>query len=245
MESLWSQIRETCISLFTDAGFLQAVGGLLAVVVAGCVKKVRQYIIKRCKELTRTLTGGPDRFTSHTSDKYEHLREELAVLRAFLEAARVSIYQFHNGDRFTLSDPIFKMTCAHENVRHGIIPDSSFIKYILVSTVMNFIAPLIGKVCKEPGVSEFDTGDDSVRMLRYDISKMNYDAFRYHMDNLGTRTAYAVLLYSHDRKSPLGVLVIQYVHADEEESGEAIRHNIASIRSKVCQLEFLLDEGAI
>lgn len=245
MELLWEQLWKTCVSTFTDAGFLQVLFSTLTVLIAACTKRVRQYIIKKCKDLTRFITQGPDQFTGENSDRYDQLRTELAVLRTFLEAARISVYQFHNGDRFTLSDPIFKVTCSHENVRRGVVPDSGRIKYVLVSTIMSFIAPLMGKPIKTPGVSHFDTGDKGVEMCKYDIASMDYDAYHHHMENLGTKTVYAALLKAHDKKSPLGILVIQYIHSDESESDELIRKNITHIRQRICQIEYLLDEELI
>lgn len=246
MESFWETIGKNALAIFTDQTFMQVVGGLLVAYITYSIKCVRGYLYKVCKNIAKNMVLKPG-FNESCIATYTEINSDLAVLRTALSASRVSIYQFHNGDKFTLSSPIFKLTCSHENVSHGLVPDSKIMQYVLVSTILEFVAPLMESCAGHKGVSEVEFEDEckGFRMLKFRIAEMEYERFHHIMEQQGASSVYAAMLYAKDHKSPIGILCIQYTSPDDSVSDNLIVKNASYIADKVRKIEFCLDEDII
>lgn len=183
--------------------------------------------------------------------KYDAIGDDLFSLRFITDAARVSVYQFHNGDEFTLSNPIFKITCSHERVRNGLTFDSYIVKLMLVSNFMDLVGPLMDPSRNTAGVTVVEAcgkiSDGTscriigmpLRILKYQISDMPYSQFKYVMEHQGVTVMYATLLYAKNRNQPIGILGIQY--QDEDERDTLIKTNICDLCDITMRVQFLLD----
>jgi hypothetical protein len=77
--------------------------------------------------------------------------EALIELRMKVEADRVHIIQFHNGDKFIAGNPIWKMTCTHETCREGVSFEAKNIHAMPVSQLTCELSWLWDRVWNNAG----------------------------------------------------------------------------------------------
>lgn len=252
MDDLWTTVWRGLVNTFTDPSFLQIFGSVISLLVVTAVKRIREGLLHGCQRVI-TAFNPKHVLDEKTVQAYINIKEELGHLRDFAGAARVSVYQFHNGDNFTLSNPIFKLTCSHESVRKGLAFDSDVIKRILVSSFMDYVAPLMDPSHAIPGAAEIDgcpkMGDPKIckildtplHMVHYLIDDMPYSQFKYTMEQQGVISMYSIMLRSGKNKSPLGIINIQYQNEADHDS--FIKTNICDICDIATRIQYLLDEA--
>lgn len=205
--------------LSTIGGAFAAVGALINKGVMAIVKKIGKYI----KSIF--IRKGP--ICHPIDEEYSRggleLNRILEKLRLKLDCARVSIIQFHNGHKFSLSNPVFKLSATFEALSSGFVPTYNHVRELMVAPFINIVAPLIlsNNPVNVPGVYEIDKckkdsdfGSCQKSLLPLRILKINRDelafcSFRTLMETLGVEAAYAVLLTSPDG-GPIGLLLMQF-----------------------------------
>lgn len=250
MDDMWVSIWRGLKAVFSDPSFLQILTTVASLLVITFVKRVRDFIARMCQKLIKVLSDKHHLDAKHMK-QYDAIGDDLFSLRLFADAARVAVYQFHNGDEFTLSNPIFKVTCSHERVRNGLTFDADIIKFMLVSNFMDLVGPLMDPSRNTAGVTSIDACekvDDikacniiglPLRILKYQVKDMPYSQFKYVMESQGVTVLYATLLYSKDRNHPIGILGIQY--QDDAVHDSFIKDNICAICDITMRVQFLLD----
>ncbi len=208
---------------------------VIPIVIAGMFKRVREAAAASFHKLVKTLLNGSDH--SPNSDTLRNLMEvqsELAILREKTNATRVCIYQFHNGEEFSLANPIFKFSCTSESDKPGVRPDAKLVKNYLVASYVDLFAPLsddaklpewitevngCNAAKKTKGANTCTRLTHQFRILRYDIKNAPYGAFRFAMEEQGVEVLYVTLLYTVKHK-PIGVICFQYIDADDDKFNE-------------------------
>lgn len=239
------------LQLVKDPAVLNTIGGIIITVGAAANKGVINFVKKIWGWATKKFKK-PEGPVCHPVT-LEYSRGGLQVLtllenlRARLGCARVSILQFHNGHRFSLSDPVFKMSTTFEAIEKGFVPTSEYIRELLVANYINIVAPvlLIDNPVVVPGVFEVDRCVKDEKMAACQkaatplhIMKINRDelafcAFRTLMDNLGVEAAYTVLLTSPDN-GPIGILLIQFNKL------EGSKEQVQKATCEICSLKYTL-----
>lgn len=186
-----------------------------------------------------------------TMELYELINRELIALLTTNNAARVTIWQFHNGETFTLSNPAFKMRITHEQCAYGVAPDKSGDSDVMVSRMMELVGPMMGSATVVDGVTDVtpakdpeNYAEDSIlRTLRIDRDKLHYCTTKYFMNMNNIDHAFLILLTSITNK-PIGILTIQHMVSDDAVStkkrASMLLHSYASIRN----IQFALDNSA-
>ena len=96
--------------------------------------------------------------SKHESIPPEHSARERRIndlcveLRLRLNADRAYVIKFHNGEYFSPIDPMWKITCTHENCRPGIAYTIQEVRSIIVSSIIDVVDPLLGGT-RVPGTS--------------------------------------------------------------------------------------------
>lgn len=204
--------KESMWNTFTYSPLLDSLAAVAAVLIPLCFRSIRDYIINKCK----TFISKRKEYHAPGKDdlsRFYNIDNTLAVLRDNTHADRVSIYQFHNGEEFSVHNPIFKFTCSHVFLELGVSPDSNAVKRLLVSNYMDFIGPLVSDEFMRPGITRIKTDKSApitTRIIKYDLENMHFSATRYLFDSLGVDVLYAIPLKSR-KGNVIGLVCFQYL----------------------------------
>lgn len=210
------QLENGVVDMLTYSPLLDTVVTVLAIVIPLCFKKIRDKIISWGKDFAAKHKS---RHLPEPEDlaKYYSIDNMLAVMQDNTQTDRVSICQFHNGESFSVQNPIFKFTCSHEFLAPGVKPASDPVKRLIVSNYLDLIGPLYGDNYLGEGITKFvpssglSYSNGTVRIIRYETDKMKFSATRYLFESLGIDIMYSVPL--HDSKGRLiGAINFQYLN---------------------------------
>jgi len=107
--------------------------------------------------------------TPYTMIRDSAICTTLIEMRVVLNCDRVFIFRFHNGEEFSPSEDIWKMTCTHEIVRPGVTYESSKVHGLIFSKVSKLIAPVFTGQSTCSGVHK--VGKCSVCMQKDDCAR--------------------------------------------------------------------------
>lgn len=114
------------------------------------IKAFRRYLVSRIKRVfTRCGPLYPENIEVHY-----RIHESVILLREKLDASRVSVYQFHNGQEFSLSNPFWKITNTYESVKPGVSLEASRVDSLMVSLMLDFVNPFYARPGNNNGVIE-------------------------------------------------------------------------------------------
>lgn len=179
----------------------------------------------------------PHALTPEFTKDASRIQNLLEELQGIMECSRVSILQFHNGVRFSLSNPVFRFSTSFEAISAGFAPSSPKTRDMLVSLNMTLINPLMLTVpITIPGIKEeafckkntegCALAEVALRLVSYTRDDLKPGPVRLLMEELGMEKMYATLLSVPD-KGPIGILTLQY--HDMEGSDEIVAKNICEI----------------
>lgn len=165
--------------------------GLIAAIVA-LLKDFRKWMLAK-------LTG---MFHKHYPDKndVEQNREiytELVEVRALTDADRSYVLRFHNGSEFLPSSPVWKITCTHEVVKHGVTYESAQLQSILVSRMTQLVEPVITGSTTTSGLSVVECPEcpfqhkclkENKRVVVVQVSDLASSYVRFHLESQNIKT---------------------------------------------------------
>lgn len=210
------QLENGVVDMITYSPLLDTVVTVLAIVIPLCFRKIRDKIIKWGKDF---VAKHKSRHLPEPEDlaKYYSIDNMLAVMQDNTHTDRVSICQFHNGESFSVQNPIFKFTCSHEFLSPGVKPASDPVKRLIVSNYLDLIGPLYSDNYLVEGIAKFvpssglSYSNGTVRIIRYETDKMKFSATRYLFESLGIDVMYSIPL--HDSRGRLiGAINFQYLN---------------------------------
>lgn len=211
------QLENGLWDMVTYSPLLDTVITVLAIAIPLCFRKIRDKLIQLGKDFINKHKHhhlpGPEDLA-----RYYSIDSMLAVMQDNTQTDRVSICQFHNGESFSVQNPIFKFTCSHEFLAPGVRPASDPVKRLIVSNYLDLIGPLYSDNYLGAGITKFDTSSsglsyntDDVRIIRYETDKMKFSATRYLFESLGVDVMYSIPM--HDNKGKLiGAINFQYLN---------------------------------
>jgi len=177
--------------------------------------------------------------TNDTDKKTDNILSELRVL---IDADRITLLRFHNGQEFLPNNPVWKLT-GTSIVRADGVSDET-VNDLLISRIQPLISPLITGVTDDsclipPTCERCPNGrqceDTNRRVIGFDVEKMNGYSKTF-LQRRGTGYAYLAALTNNDMKI-FGVLMIEYGNIP---SGEVkltrIIQNICNFTARLCFL---------
>lgn len=232
-----------------------------AALVAILHKKVKCWL----EDLVAFLKRSPMRQPGEHSPEPTYTRKHFGLFASFrdlrikLDSIRVSVYQFQNGQCFSVGDPVWKVTCTNEQVATGYTFDSSKIRDIIASNLIDFINPILEDQVKlSSGISYIDFCSSykdekqcskiprPLRFTRFDIERMPYSLYKVIMEDQGTGITYATTLISAQGNRPIGIFCIQYVEDTTLEDADAsIKEHMCDICECIMETQFLLDSRIV
>lgn len=237
------------VDILTSKEFVGWAGSILGVALTCMFKNVRVWLTNAWKKFKNV---GKDRhhiIDDKTMDMYGLINRELLVIMSANEAARATVWQFHNGDTFSMANPAFKMRTTYEQCAYGVQSDKAGDEDILVSRMMEIVGPLMSPEYKVHGVEDVTpvnntdiyAEDSVIRTLRIDRDALEYCRTKFLMNVNGIHHAYLILLTSL-KGHPLGVLTIQHMVPNDistEERNDMLLRSYPSVRN----IQFALDKS--
>lgn len=232
--SIWTEIA----NYLSSPEFLSWAGSIGSAVLACCFKKVRTAIASAPSAIAGVFKEKPHVYTNADNETYQIINQELTEIKIHTGAARVAVWQFHNGERFSLSGPAFKVRCTFEALREGVAPDETMANDVLVTKIQDVIGTVMDPKIKCSGATDV-TPKGQPRVVRFEYGKMSYGWFKYFMDKNGNDRIYCTLLETHDKR-PMGILTIQYINNDVQEGH--IEEKMEFVRPSFERIQFALDK---
>lgn len=233
--SVWTTIT----SFLGSPEFLSWAGSIGSAVVACCFKRVRVALAKAPSALAGVFKEKPHVYTNADNETYQIINQELTEIKIHTGAARVAVWQFHNGERFSLSGPAFKVRCTFEALREGVAPDETLANDVLVTKIQDVIGTVMDPKIKCSGATDVPLPKGQHRVVKFEYGKMEYGWFKYFMDKNGNDRIYCSLLETHDKR-PMGILTIQYINNDMQEG--RLEEKMEQVRPSFERIQFALDK---
>lgn len=142
-------------------------------------------------------------------------------LKELIDADRVQIYDFHNGEHYANGRSALKISCTYEVVRAGINATQQFLQAIPLSCIPHFTKKLLNNNSFE--VSNLEELKD-IMPSTYNLKKQ-----------FGVKSFYDIILNNKEGE-PIGFLGIQYVNKYHK------TYNSNDIR-EVLRLKFYIEEN--
>lgn len=234
------------IKFLASQEFMSWAGTILGIALLTCFKRVRELIGKVPKNVRSIFGRKKHALDRNITSTYDIINSELINIRLLADAARATVWQFHNGETFSLSTPVFKIRSTFEQCHYGVAPDNTGNEPIVVSKLMELIGPLLDHERKVNGIEDITpdpiSDDTPIRFLRVTHKDLPFCKTKYMMSTNGIDHAYVTLLTSTDNR-PIGVLTVQYLTPESICKDE--RDNILhEIHDAVQTIQFALDKTA-
>ena len=142
-------------------------------------------------------------------------------LKELIDADRVQIYDFHNGEHYANGRSALKISCTYEVVRAGINATQQFLQAIPLSCIPHFTKKLLNNNSFE--VSNLEELKD-IMPSTYNLKKQ-----------FGVKSFYDIIVNNKEGE-PIGFLGIQYVNKYHK------TYNSNDIR-EVLRLKFYIEEN--
>ncbi len=180
------------------------------------VGKIREAIYGGIQRRLRKAS----RLKPATADGHRAIHELLAGLREKFGAFRVTVFQFHNGDSFMLSNHAWKVSCTHEALHPGARSALRENQNLPISAISDWVAPLLSKDTRVSGVRECletchssevcSRGRAGGRAVYYEVEQMQMSVGKAMALEQGVEHVFAVNLIDVQRQAAFGVLAIQF-----------------------------------
>lgn len=177
-----------------------------------------------------------------SNDIYKKTDNILSELRVLIDADRITLLRFHNGQEFLPNNPVWKLT-GTSIIRADGVSDET-VNDLLISRIQPLISPLITGViddsCTIPPICDRchngrQCEETNRRVIGFEVSQMSGYSKTF-LQGRGTAYAYLAALTNNDMKI-FGVLLIEY---SDIPCGEAkltrIVQNICNFTARLCFL---------
>ena len=204
-----------------SAYLLVSLGGAGVFILA----KVRDWFFISMQNSIRKKS----RLRPGTAAGHKAINQELSDLRRTLDAFRICVYQFHNGDNFMLSNHSWKVSCTHEVLDPGARSTFRETQSLPVSHVADWVGPIVDTDLHTRGVHILNPASPvHERVLVFDVGQLEISAARVMAQDQGVGSTCAVALHDRTRKAVFGYISIQFQDVDN-----AI---LAQVETKLAQI---------
>lgn len=162
----------------------------------------------------------PSRIKRQTSVDTEIIRR-MEQVKELLNADRVQIYDFHNGEHYANGRSALKTSCTYEVLRQGIISHQMKLQSIPLSCIPKFIKTLLDK--NQVEVKNLEDIKDTMPAT-YSLKKAQ-----------DIKSFYDIIL-NNKQGEPIGFIAIQYVN-------EFHKTYNSNDRESLLRLKFFIEEN--
>ena len=180
--------------------------GNLVIAVKDAKKKIEESIPHKIKKQV-SLT--------------EEISSRMDMIKEYIGADRVHIYDFHNGGHYANGRSALKMSCTFESVRAGIKPMQNILQAVPLSCIPKYTSNLI----QNGGVEVKDITDIKTTMP-------GAYGWKYAQN---VKSFYDIIL-TNKESEPIGFLEVQFCNSNPHELDEKMRHELL-------RLKFFIEEN--
>jgi len=131
------------IVILASSTFLAAISVILR-------KKVYDSVTRFVKWIESALKREPKHIDGRDVNKNKAVDKLIFELRTLVKADRIQVFQFHNGVMFTSKNPMWKVSCTHEDL--GNVASTSV---DLQSVLSSFLTDLISPMWEDDGDADY------------------------------------------------------------------------------------------
>lgn len=182
-----------------------ALGNLIKA-ISDAKKKVEESIPHKIKKQV-TLT--------------EEISSRMDMIKEYIGADRVHIYDFHNGGHYANGRSALKTSCTFESVRAGIKPMQTILQVVPLSCIAKYVSNLLN----DGGVEVKDIAD---------IRNTMPGAYGWKYAQ-NVKSFYDIIL-TNKESEPIGFLEVQFCNSNEHELDEKMKHELL-------RLKFFIEEN--
>lgn len=194
------EIAEIVISLF------------LAVALS-MIRPIRNRLA-RIISSSASKAGGYKALSEVDTVYHRRIQDTIVELRCRVNAERVSIFQFENGSRFSLSNATWKITQTYETVTDGVLYYEKSIKREPITQMLDMVSPLFDPNRDYDGIDKIQVNvEGAVKryVFRVDEVRLHSGKLKYEMIRRGTKRAYLLPLKDEQGKL-FGICKIAFSH---------------------------------
>lgn len=199
------------------ANLLEQVLALTVLVLIGCttflIAKVREHIFNFIVDRLRKSS----RLRPATAHGHKAVKTMLEGMLEDTGAFRVSLFQFHNGDVYAMSNHSWKASCTHEVLSHGAAPTLRTHQSILVSAIPDWVGPVTADDYTSTGVDRMPLpiAEKGRRALYADVAAMETSVARIMCEDVGANYVVLVNLTERKTSSTFGYISLQFQHTPD------------------------------
>lgn len=194
----------TVALLATNFGYIIA-GVIIAYIV--CKKKLNEYF----KGIEKNLNVGY-KIPRQVKKDVEIIRR-MEQLKEMLNADRVQVYEFHNGEHYANGRSALKFSCTYEVYRVSISSTQSKMNSIPISCVPQFITQLLE--------------EESIRVPNVEAIKDKMPSAYELITNLGV-TSYQMVVIKNQDNDPVGFISVQWCEGHKMTTDEKELYRLAA-----------------
>ena len=218
-------------------------GGSALLIAAGSALmfifgKIRETMFisvqKKLKKSSRLRPG--------TAVGHQTINQELHDLLKKLEAFRITICQFHNGDNFMMSNHSWKVSCTHEALDPGARATFMETQSLPISHMSDWVGPVIDTDMKVSGVIEFTPSGPAVqRSVLFNVEAMGMSHAKFLATSQGVGYALSVGLVDSSKKSIFGFMCVQFQDCPAEKLG-TLKQDMTGITEVTNRIQYHLTD---
>ena len=215
------EILDTIVGLLPS--IFEIVFSLLVFISVAMIRPIRYKVLKVLAN-SMSKTHGFKVMSEEDTIAHRRIHDLVVTLRSQINSDRVSIFQFENGSRFSLSNPTWKITQTYESVSDGRMYFSETIKREPVTQLLEMVIPLFNPSEDYPGVDKIkvkvnDFQENTVFVLSED--KLPNCKYRYELLRRGSKISYLVPL-RNDSGKLFGICSLAYTYNKNLTSDELL-----------------------
>jgi len=194
---------------------------IIGLIYGGIKKGIHNYIADFLKHFLNKFFHDP--FDGKKiNDEYLEIRDKLIELRIKLDADRVHVSQFSNGNSFTNTKPIWKLSRTYEICDNGITYESPNFQNIMAITVWPILSALFSdneiakrvtnKYCEEHG----NKCERPLGVYQYIVEDIHDSNVKFSLKEQGIKWFLQAPLLDIN-KNVIGVMNIEFMDLSDKE----------------------------
>ena len=189
---------------------------------------------KKLKKSSRLRPG--------TAVGHQTINQELHDLRRDLEAVRVCVHQFHNGDNFMLSNHSWKVSLTHEALDPVARPTYRESQCLPISHMTEMVGPVVEPELPVKGFEIWYRSEDRQKhVLFYTIDAMDVCASKILAAEQGVVFAVVINLVDPEKKATFGYISVHFQECDADRR-EELHAKLSTLQETAARIQFYLSD---
>lgn len=185
--------------------------GILSFLYACLQKSFREWFMNKVSTIFKEKFDG-----NEVNDEFVAIRDKLILLRDYTDADRIHISQFHNGNFFTTSKPIWKLSRIYEVCDVGVSYTSKDYQNVMAVTILDILSglfsknPLAERVTNNKCLEKNDVCERPLGVYKYIVDDIRDSHIKFQLKEQGVKWFLQSPLLDGE-KNVIGVINIEFL----------------------------------